>query len=97
MKPIEKEGLEALESEPRAFSINLKAFNKEVRPRMDGYIFRTDAHLCGIVIQDCYYAYGGIQPVDIEFCKANNLEMVHNIPDYIQNLMSSYASRTCQS
>ncbi len=83
MKPIEKEGLEALGYEIPSYD--------DVEFKVTNGVFHSRHTVYGIIVGDCYYPYYRTQSVDVEFASANNLHLIKECPDYLDEVMKKFA------
>ena len=76
------------------YIFNIKSFaDTSGTPTVTDSIFHTGSHVCGIIVEDCYYPYDYTQTVDIEFALANNLKLVRRCPEYLDLLMREFAGQ----
>lgn len=49
----------------------------------------TSRVVCGLVIENSYYPAQSVCYVDIEFCNENGLTLVHEVPDFINEIINA--------
>lgn len=92
----EKEDLGVLapEQPERKFITNLPCFSSTTQPQITDSIFHTGTNVCGIIVDNWYYAYNRVQLADAFFCRTNNLQLADDCPQYLDNLMHEFAKKT---